>query len=315
MQKLLSSVATKLGAYMLPLDKPESPPVVHQSLVSFIFFLVLATLIGALIGGLLAFSIGMLMGIDISSMSAPNENTLPMRTFLRLSNLISHLFTFTVPALILAFILFKKRLWKQLALNKPPTLRLSILGIFWVLISFPFAQLLYWLNQQLPLPGIFLEMEDSATQLLETIMTMNSSGELLLNIIVIGILPAVGEELIFRGLLQRKLESRFSPVWAIWITAFIFSAIHFQFAGFFPRMLLGALLGYLFFWSQNLWVPILGHFFFNASQVTAQYAFGDQLENLDVEGSMPAPWLGGVISLVILLIIARLLYHQRITPQ
>lgn len=296
---------------MLPMDKPNRAAEVQPSLISFVLFLILAALTGALVGGGLAVAMGYAMGMDISTMASPSENTLPVRTFLRLSNMVSHLFTFTVPTLVLSYILYRGKWWAQLQLNRAPEVLFTSVGIVWILVSFPFAQLLYWLNRQLPLPQAFLDMEDSATRLLETVMTMNSPGELLLNILVVGVLPAIGEELLFRGLLQRRLALRFSPIWAIWITAIVFSAIHFQFAGFLPRMLLGALLGYLFYWSRNLWIPILAHFFFNSFQVIAQYAYGDQLEQLDMEGPTEPSWIGGFSSLLLLLILGYWLFLRR----
>jgi len=297
---------------MEPLDQPNPTPN-QPSFVSFILYLILGALVGALVGSGIAIGIGMAMGFDISTMTNPGVNNLSVRTFLRLSNLFSHLFTFTVPALILTLIFYKHRTRSFLQLDKRPSGVFIAMGILWVLVSFPFAQLLYWLNRQLPLPDSLMTMEESATRLLETLMTMNSPWELLLNIIVVGVVPAIGEELLFRGIIQKRLQQIISPIAAIWITAVLFSAIHLQFAGFFPRLLLGALLGYLCFWSKSLWLPIIAHFFFNAAQVTAQYAYGDQLEQLNLEGPAEPTWVGGLVSLAMMLGLGYLLYQNRLT--
>ncbi len=297
---------------MEPLDQPnptQSPP----PFVSFMLYLILGALVGALVGGGVAVGIGMAMGFDISTMTNPGENNLSVRTFLRLSNLFSHLFTFTLPALLLVILFYKRRTLSFLQLDKWPSGVFIAMGILWVFVSFPFAQLLYWLNRQLPLPDSLLTMEESATRLLETLMTMNSPWELLLNIIVVGVVPAIGEELLFRGIIQRRLQQLISPIAAIWITAVLFSAIHLQFAGFFPRLLLGALLGYLFYWSRSLWLPIIAHFFFNAAQVTAQYFYGDQMEQLNLEGPAEPTWIGGIVSLVMMLGLGYLMYQNRST--
>ena len=231
---------------MEPLDQPNptqsSPP-----FVSFMLYLVLGALVGALIGGGIAVGIGMAMGFDISAMTNPGDNNLSVRTFLRLSNLFSHLFTFTVPALLLVILFYKRRTLAFLQLDKWPSGVFLAMGILWVFVSFPFAQLVYWLNRQLPLPDSLLTMEESATQLLETLMTMNSPWELLLNIVVVGIVPAIGEELLFRGIIQRRLQQMISPIAAIWITAVLFSAIHLQFAGFFPACYWAPCWGICFF--------------------------------------------------------------------
>lgn len=285
----------------------------HPPFLSFLLLLILATLIGALLGGGIAVGIGLAMGIDIAQMTAPAANTPAIRTFLRLSNLFSHLFTFTTAGLVLTGIFYRQRVWSFLQLDRAPQAGLTGLSILWVLVSFPFAQSLYWLNRQLPMPEYFSRMEESATRLLEVIMTMNTPGELALNILVIGVAPAIGEELIFRGILQRRLQDIISPVAAVWITAFIFSAIHLQFAGFLPRMLLGALLGYAFLWSRNLWVPIIAHFFFNASQVIGQYMYGEQISQLEVEGPDEPYWLSGLFSLVLLLGIGWFIWRRAVS--
>jgi len=98
---------------------------------------------------------------------------------------------------------------------------------------------------------------------------------MILNLFIIAILPAVGEEFFFRGVLQKILIRLFKSVHvAIWVTAFIFSAIHFQFFGFVPRFILGLIFGYLFFWSGTLWLPVISHFINNAVPVIMSYIQG-----------------------------------------
>ena len=83
------------------------------------------------------------------------------------------------------------------------------------------------------------------------------------------------------------------PHLAIWLTAFIFSTIHFQFYGFIPRLLLGAYLGYLFYWSRSLWLPILAHFLHNALSILVEFTLAgrgiltDEMEFTQVKGSIP----------------------------
>jgi membrane protease YdiL (CAAX protease family) len=98
---------------------------------------------------------------------------------------------------------------------------------------------------------------------------------MILNLFIIAILPAVGEEFFFRGVLQKILIKLFkSGHVGIWVTAFIFSAIHFQFFGFVPRFILGLIFGYLFFWSGTLWLPVISHFINNAVPVIMAYIQG-----------------------------------------
>ena len=130
------------------------------------------------------------------------------------------------------------------------------------------------------------DSEENAKVLTESLLKMDSFGLLLSNMIVIAILPAIGEELFFRGTIQQLIQrSSKNPHIAIWVTAFLFSALHMQFLGFIPRMLLGALFGYLFYWSGNLWLPIIGHFINNGFAVMATYMIqqnkiGNQIETV-----------------------------------
>lgn len=130
-------------------------------------------------------------------------------------------------------------------------------------------QLPYWLSG---LEDWMRSAEDGATEKTDALLNMNTYIDLLINILLIGVLPAVGEELAFRGVVQQTLIGKNNnPHWGIWGAAFLFSFIHFQFFGFLPRLLLGAFFGYLFYWSKSLWLPILGHFINNASAVLISF--------------------------------------------
>jgi len=110
--------------------------------------------------------------------------------------------------------------------------------------------------------------ETEAANLTGAFIKMDSIGLFLFNLLMIGVLPAIGEEMLFRGLLQRLLRDWFGNIHvAIFMAAFFFSAMHMQFYGFFPRMMLGVIFGYLFYWSGSLWVPIWAHFINNGSVI------------------------------------------------
>jgi len=130
-------------------------------------------------------------------------------------------------------------------------------------------------NQAIQLPAFFSALEErmraaenKAELMTNTLLNMQSNGDFFFNMIVVALMPAICEELMFRGLLQKVLG-----LWtgnmhaAVFLSAFIFSFIHFQFYGFIPRLLLGAAYGYLFWWSGSLWVTILAHFTNNGLQV------------------------------------------------
>ena len=144
-------------------------------------------------------------------------------------------------------------------------------------------------------------MEGEVSGMVQGLLVMESPGELLFNLLVVAVAPAIGEELVFRGVVQQQFYriARTRGL-AIWITAFLFSAVHLQFEGFLPRFLLGALLGYLFLWSKNLWIPILAHFFFNGLQVVGQYFAGETLEAMDTTQTNQPYWLAGISSLILI---------------
>jgi membrane protease YdiL (CAAX protease family) len=133
-------------------------------------------------------------------------------------------------------------------------------------------------------------VENTAAALIKAITSDLTPLSFAFTFIVVAILPAIGEELVFRGLIQTEVQRLVrNPHVAIWATALLFSAFHLQFYGFVPRTLLGAFLGYVYYWSGNLWVPIIAHFFNNGLQLVGLYLFQKGILNYDVESNESAP--------------------------
>ena len=134
-------------------------------------------------------------------------------------------------------------------------------------------------NSQVSLPEwldwleeILIAQEEQAEVITETLTRFNSLNDFLLAFLIVAILPAVGEELLFRGLVQPKLQEALgNPHIAIWLTSFIFAALHFQFFGLVPRMFLGAIFGYLYYWSGSLLLPMLAHLINNGYSLLLLY--------------------------------------------
>ena len=173
--------------------------------------------------------------------------------------------------------------------NIPRPRVLLILGLIIMIFVTPFIEWTVLLNQRMKLPD-FLEpierwmqyKEIGAEILTKKLLVMNSTGDLVLNLLLIAVIPAVGEEFLFRGCIQ-KIFSRWTNNQhaGVWIAAIIFSTIHVQFFGFIPRMILGALFGYMLMLSQSIWVPVLAHFYNNASAVIVAYILQHQGKSLD----------------------------------
>ena len=119
-------------------------------------------------------------------------------------------------------------------------------------------------------------LEDSAIATTNLLLSSGNVWHLMLNLLIVAALAAISEEIFFRGALQQFLQERkLSGHAAVWTTALLFSVVHFQFYGFFPRLVLGALLGYLFLYTQNLWIPIIVHFINNAMVIVLSFFWGD----------------------------------------
>ncbi|GEM_PF-83816 len=275
---------------------------VHLQLILLIGFIFLGTLLGSFAVWLF----GQEWGYDLPSVLATfNEHSdRSTRRFIRWSIFINHLCTFLLPALATAWVLFRAQWPWALKVHRPPHVVLAGWGVLFILVSFPLAQALYWINHQMPLPEWMVHMEDATNEMIKALLVMETPHELLVNLLIIALVPAIGEEFIFRGLLQQTFEKMWGQgIAAIWITALLFSAFHMQFEGFLPRFALGAVLGYLFYWTRNLWIPILAHFANNAVQVLAAYYFRELVVELEPESAEPFTWPSSLASLALVLLI------------
>ena len=147
-----------------------------------------------------------------------------------------------------------------------------LLAIAIMLLINPFIAFIYEWNMSLNLPDWMMNYDKKAENITKYFLRMDTVGDLAFNLLVLAIVPAIGEELLFRGYLQQTFTKWLGkPHVAIIITAVLFSAIHMQFQGFLPRFALGLLLGYFFYWSGSLWLPVLAHLLNNAMAVTFAY--------------------------------------------
>jgi membrane protease YdiL (CAAX protease family) len=147
--------------------------------------------------------------------------------------------------------------------------------------------------------------EDKMMVMTKLLTSFDSSAEFILGLVVIAVLPGIGEELVFRGLIQNELWRGSKNIHvAIWVSAFLFSAIHVQFFGFVPRLLLGALFGYLYYWSGNLLIPMVAHFFHNGFTLTMIHLYNQGSIEINVDSEESAPLflvaLCGVVTFVLL---------------
>lgn len=252
-----------------------------------IFLYLVILLISSLIGVAISTAL-MLSGSDLS---------------LKIGQGLSSVMMFVVPPIVYYLVTRKEHQMQNLGFRKLLNPWMLLFGLAAMFISLPVTNQLSIWNEGMnfgPLENYLKTMEEATADITERMLNVNTIGGLLLNLLIIALIPAIGEELTFRGILQQALTRRMkNPHVAIILSAAIFSFIHFQFYGFLPRTFLGVLLGYLFYISGSLWTSILMHFINNGTVVLAYYLNNKGL-NIDVEhfGSMESLWMVGLSALL-----------------
>lgn len=182
---------------------------------------------------------------------------------------LSSVIVFGCPSFFYGWQTFRERPLHELGF-RPASMSFYVLGVLLLLLAMPLEGWLGQLNKQVPLPRSLVDMEKSTDSQILSFLKIHSPIDIVVNLFVMALLPAIFEELCFRGALQRILMQCFRSPWSgIVVSAVLFAAFHMQFQGFLPRVMLGVLLGAAYWYSGSLWTPILGHFFFNGVQVIA----------------------------------------------
>ncbi|MFC2097510.1 lysostaphin resistance A-like protein [Bacteroidota bacterium] len=230
-----------------------------------------------------------LFGLNLSNYSSYFNISDPENVnFLKFMQIIQSTGLFIVPPLILARF-FGNGILSYLKLDKKPFLIILGLALLTLFFAMPIIGFAGELNAKMQLPGFLSKieqwmknMEESSADLMDKFLMTDKPGNLLLNILMVGIVPAIGEELMFRGLLQKLFTKWTKNVHiGIIIASILFSAMHMQFYGFLPRLLLGLFLGYIFVWSGSLWIPILVHFLYNSLAVVMYFLFQSEIISTD----------------------------------
>jgi hypothetical protein len=218
--------------------------------------------------------------------------------------LVAAFFMFFVPALIFAIIINKKPL-QQLGFNNTISGKQFFILIFIALAAMGLSGALGTLNELIPIPANwaakFKKAEDAYNQQVMIMAKMNNWKDYVFSLIVIALAPAIFEEVLFRGALQKLLQNWTKNHWAaIIITSFLFSAVHFSYYGFLARAGLGVVLGLIFYYSKNIWLNIIAHFLNNAIAVTALYALSREGKNADEALKDNFPLWYGLIALTLI---------------
>jgi len=227
----------------------------------------------------------------------------------KLIQMIGSLGTFILPAFVFSW-LFVGDFFSYYSFREPLSIRALILVALMMVAVIPLINYLAEINLRISFPieavdELLRSLEREAEKIMTAFTSSKSVWGLLMNLFMIGVLAAVGEELIFRGLIQRLLQdmTRNAHV-AIFVTAFLFSAFHFQFFSFLPRFVLGIILGYLLSIGKSIWYPILAHFVNNAMGVIYYHfnsmgSASDKLEEIGTSSLLP---MAALVSLLLFVV-------------
>ena len=219
-------------------------------------------------------------------------------TAIRISQTFVTIGTFLIPSLLFAYCQNRQWFDYNAANRRPPQSMINMVLILSMTLL-PVVGMLSSFNQNImPQEGTIAEfmrnLEEAANDILKLVTSQRSSWDLISNIMVFAVLAGICEEFLFQGALQPlMMKWTKNPHVGILLTAFIFSVLHFQFYGFIPRFMLGVYLGYLFYWSRSLWLPILAHILHNALSILIDFTLQgrgidtDNIQFTDVHGSIP----------------------------
>lgn len=253
-----------------------------------------------------------LMGIDniqafigqLSAESLPSD-----RLNAKFIMILNQFITFLLPSLIFLLWIHKRKTVQFLHLNNFPKINLLVFGCLLMIAAYPVTNVILKLNQLIPLGQDLSNLENQANNTAAVFLIMNTPSEFLMSIFTIAVVPAIAEEVFFRGILQNYLTKQ-NVIKGIFLTAFVFAAIHMQWASFLPRFFLGIVLGYLFYWSKSLWLPILAHFVFNVMQIIpAYYMSSNQMPKSGNLFELPIGLV--VLSFVLTAVLGYLVYSNR----
>ena len=235
------------------------------------------------IGGVLGIAITkMFFGIDLQNsfneiIYHSQANTQGVMA-LKLNQALISIAIFVVPAFLFCKAIYQNPI-QFLQLQNPTKIYNYLFIILLIILAIPVSSWLMQLNQNLHFPEnyqdfeTFLRGDEAFAKLqMETFVNANTIPQLLFNILIVAVIPAITEEIFFRACLQNFVKMCFHNLHvSVIFTAIIFSAIHGDYFGFLPRFMLGLVLGYAFAYSGNIWVSIVGHFLNNCITIVAYY--------------------------------------------
>lgn len=254
------------------------PIIKKTSRLERIFILAALVVIGLIVGSVIGLLYAIISGNDIMSLNS-----------LRFMQISSQIFTFVLPPILYAM-LVKERPFKSLGFSKSTILWL-ILGVAMMYTILPLNSIFTEWNANIKFPEslaslekLMQDLQERATEVMEKFVNVDTIGGLIINLFMIAGLAALGEELLFRSVIQTSLIRICKNAHiGIFIASAIFSLFHMEFYGLLPRLVLGLLMGYMYYYSRSIWIPMAMHFANNGTIVFLYYLNNIGAINIDVE--------------------------------
>ena len=272
--------------------------------------------IGVLVGNLLMAAILLASGVTMDSLTdvyALFENPdfiIPAKIGLGLS----HIGTFIMSSWIYLRWQYDATFFNTIDVRSPFRNQTFFLLLGWLLVAYPAIATSGALFSYIDLPDWIRTNDEEQISRLMSILIMDGPMDLVINLIIVALLPAIGEELLFRGVLQMELLKRIvNPHIAILLSAAIFSAVHLQVEGFLPKFGIGIILGYAYYWTKHIVYPMLLHGLNNSLPLLSLYIAGEQMDTETVTQDMIP--LVGLLLFGLISVIAAWYYGKYIQPK
>ncbi len=251
-----------------------------QQLLIFVGLTLAISLVGSLLIGLLIEPITGVSMFNLSDvLSGQIKAAMQHRPALIFAQAANVLVMFIIPAYLFAYFADPEPS-AFLQTDKLPKPYFTVVTILLVFLGLIATSALGILNAKVQFANSAINNEKSYELLSNVMLKVDTNIDLIVNVLVVGLLAAISEELFFRGVLQRiMIHWAKSPWIGIMITALLFSFFHFQLSGFLPRFGLGILLGALYWYSGSLYIPIIYHFLHNTIGVLATHFSKDLSTN------------------------------------
>jgi len=241
------------------------------------------------------------IGISPEVLKDIQQNLFEYPDLMRGMQFLQTLGIFLFPAIICAW-LFSDNYREYLNIDQPVYTSVAFWTVISMFVALPFLNLTYALNQQMVLPDALRgletwmkESEAAAERVTDLLLDTKNIPTIVFNFLAVCVVAGICEEFMFRGLLQKFFGKIIqNPHVLVWTIAILFSAMHFQFYGFITRMLLGAWLGYLMYYTKTIWIPVLAHFTNNFISIGMYYIFQDtpdEIKKIDAIGTGSTWWL------------------------